>query len=68
MNTRYDGCAATDKGVLVGVRVESGVAVQFHTIRIPWRDLMQGDFAKQIDRAYRRELAEAWDDNVTALF
>lgn len=69
MQTRYDGCAATEKGVLVGLRVESGVAVQFHTVRIPWDDLMQGEFGKHLDRAYRRALAAAWeDDRVTALF
>lgn len=69
MQTRYDGCAASEKGVLVGLRVESGVAVQFHTVRIPWTDLMQGDFGKFLDRAYRQALAEAWqDDTVASLF
>lgn len=69
MKTRFDGCAPTEKGLLVGVRVESGVAVQFHTVRVPWAELMKGDFGMFLDRAYRIELARAWkDDTVATLF
>jgi hypothetical protein len=60
MKVRADGCASNAKGILVGVRVASGAAIQFHTVNVKWEDVLTDDFLDNVDAYLRRRLRERW--------
>lgn len=61
MKVQYAMSAPTKSGLCVGVRVESGLAVQFHDFWIPESVFLRPDFTSEYSRWASRYLRERWD-------